>query len=609
MKRIITVLFAALFCLCAQTYAQNRADELMKQAQESLAKKEYIKARYLFLQAYNSFASQEKYTQAVECGVNASALYHRENYYKEAFELLRNAEQLIGNGEQKLKKNLPDLRFRINKERLQMYINIKNPARAKEQLKKLEETAQAAKSDSLNNDFLYTQANYYYTFGMNSQGDAAFKKLIEQYKRQKNYAKVDECYKTLISIARKANNAGLVARTYDKYIVWTDSVKALTAQDELNILKKKYDESLTTIQEKDDSLSAKQYIIIGLCVLAAILAAALVIGAIVLLRFIMLTRKQKKAIAIANEHNELKTKFIQNISAQMEPTLDTLDSQLPGVQALRTFSGHIQELSELENSLSEPYEVQEQNISTFCESVMDKIRSKVQEDVVLTVNAPKLNVKINSEHLERILLHLLENSAEYTPAGGKIWLDFKKRGAHTHQFIISDTGCGIPEEQRDHRGGPPVIGAILVGQLLDTGAVHVRRVGKDGGYHVVLRQLVVLGQLHAAQHVGDAGDTQQGELRQSLLRHPGLPQVVMARRVVKQPQQPLGVLVIDVDDHVGVLHIVDPGDVFVADALDAVVAEAVFQNGGALEGLAHRQLQAGVDLLEVVAAADGARAA
>ena len=449
MKRIITILLAAFFCLCTQTYAQSRADELMKQAQESLAKKEYIKARYLFLQAYNSFASQEEYTQAVECGVNASALYHRENYYKEAFELLRGAEQLVGTGEQKLKKKLPDLRFRINKERLQMYINTKNPARAKEQLNKLEETAKAAGNDSLSNDFLYTQADYYYTFGMNSQGDAAFKKLIEQYKQQKNYAKVDECYKTLISIARKANNAGLVARTYDKYIIWTDSVKALTALDELNIVKKKYDESLATIQEKDDSLSAKQYIIIGLCILAAVLAAALAIGAVILLRFIMLTRKQKKAISIANEHNELKTEFIQNISSQMEPTLDTLDPKLPGVQALRAFSGHIQELSELENSLSEPYEVQEKNISTFCESVMDKVRGKVQEDVTLTVNAPKLNVKINPEHLERILLHLLENAAEYTPAGGKIWLDFKKRGAHTHQFIISDTGCGIPEERRE----------------------------------------------------------------------------------------------------------------------------------------------------------------
>ena len=449
MKRIITILLAAFFCLCTQTYAQSRADELMKQAQESLAKKEYIKARYLFLQAYNSFASQEEYTQAVECSVNASALYHRENYYKEAFELLRGAEQLVGTGEQKLKKKLPDLRFRINKERLQMYINTKNPARAKEQLNKLEETAKVAGNDSLSNDFLYTQADYYYTFGMNSQGDTAFKKLIEQYKQQKNYAKVDECYKTLISIARKANNAGLVARTYDKYIIWTDSVKALTAQDELNIVKKKYDESLATIQEKDDSLSAKQYIIIGLCILAAILAAALAIGAVILLRFIMLTRKQKKAISIANEHNELKTEFIQNISSQMEPTLDTLDPKLPGVQALLAFSGHIQELSELENSLSEPYEVQEKNISTFCESVMDKVRGKVQEDVTLTVNAPKLNVKINPEHLERILLHLLENAAEYTPAGGKIWLDFKKRGAHTHQFIISDTGYGIPEEQRE----------------------------------------------------------------------------------------------------------------------------------------------------------------
>lgn len=449
MKKIISVLFLAVCCLCTQVYAQNRADELMKQAQENLAKKEYIKARYLFLQAYNAFASQENYSKAVECGVNASALYHRENYYKEAFELLRGAEALVGADEQKLGKGLPEQRFRIKKERLQIYIDIKNPTRAKEQLSKLEETAKAARNDSLNNDLLYTQANYYYTFGMNAQGDVYINRLIGQYKEQKNYAKVDECYKTLINIARKANNAGLVARTYDKYIVWADSVKALTAQDELNVLKHKYDESLATIQDKDDSLSAKQYIIIGLCVLAAILAAALILGAIVLLRFVMLTRKQKRTINIANEHNELKTKFIQNISAQMEPTLDTLDSKLPGVQALRTFSGHIQELSELENSLSEPYEMQEKNIAAFCENVMDKIKGKTQEEVTLAVNAPKLNVKINPEQLERILLHLLENAAEYTPEGGKIWLDFKKRGAHTHQFIISDTGCGIPEEQRE----------------------------------------------------------------------------------------------------------------------------------------------------------------
>lgn len=191
MKKIISILLLATFCIFTQLHAQNRADELMKQAQENLTKKEYIKARYLFLQAYNAFATQDKYAQAVECGVNASALYHRENYYKEAFELLRGAEQVVATGEQKTGKAMPNLRFRINKERLQMYINLKNPARAKEQLTKLEETAKASHNDSLSNDLLYTQANYYYTFGMNTQGDAATNRLIGQYKEQKNYAKVD----------------------------------------------------------------------------------------------------------------------------------------------------------------------------------------------------------------------------------------------------------------------------------------------------------------------------------------------------------------------------------------------------------------------------------
>ena len=108
----------------------------------------------------------------------------------------------------------------------------------------MEETAKLAKNDSINEDLLYTKTNYYYTFGLNTQGDACFRKLILQYKEKKNYEKVDECYKNLISIARKANNAALMGRTYENYIVWTDSVKALTAQDELNVLKRKYDESL-----------------------------------------------------------------------------------------------------------------------------------------------------------------------------------------------------------------------------------------------------------------------------------------------------------------------------------------------------------------------------
>ena len=80
---------------------------------------------------------------------------------------------------------------------------------------------------------------------------------------------------------------------------------------------------------------------------------------------------------------------------------------------------------------------------------MDQIRDRVKSGVTLTVNAPKMSAPIHREYVSHVLLHLLNNAAECTPEGGTIWLDYKKRGAHSHQFLVSDTGCGIPEEQRD----------------------------------------------------------------------------------------------------------------------------------------------------------------
>ena len=60
-----------------------------------------------------------------------------------------------------------------------------------------------------------------------------------------------------------------------------------------------------------------------------------------------------------------------------------------------------------------------------------------------------MNATIHKEYVTHILQHLLKNAAEYTPADGKITLDFKKRGPHTYQFLVSDTGQGIAEEKRE----------------------------------------------------------------------------------------------------------------------------------------------------------------
>lgn len=96
-KSIIAILMT--FCLSIMTYAQtprDRATELKEQAQSSLNQKDYIKARYLFKKAYEAFATRENYPQAIECGVQANALYVRENFYKEGFELCVTWTNLYG---------------------------------------------------------------------------------------------------------------------------------------------------------------------------------------------------------------------------------------------------------------------------------------------------------------------------------------------------------------------------------------------------------------------------------------------------------------------------------------------------------------------------------
>lgn len=241
----------------------------------------------------------------------------------------------------------------------------------------------------------------------------------------------------------------MVAQSYSNYIAWKDSARALKHADEINALKQQIADNEAAISEKDSSLTTRQVIIIGLCVLVAALVAVLVVGGVILMRFILLTRKQKKTIKLANESDALKAKFISNISAQLEPTLHRLDGSIPEVKALLDFSSRIQLLSQLQNSPATDIEPEDVQVNQFCENLMAQINDKVKSNVSLTVNAPKSTVCINKKYVEHILLHLLTNAAEYTPADGNIWLDFKKRSPHKYQFLVSDTGCGIPEEKQD----------------------------------------------------------------------------------------------------------------------------------------------------------------
>ena len=80
---------------------------------------------------------------------------------------------------------------------------------------------------------------------------------------------------------------------------------------------------------------------------------------------------------------------------------------------------------------------------------MEQVKDKMRSGVTLTVDAPNMSAKINKEYVTHILLHLLGNAAVYTPADGHVWLEYKKRSAHKHQFLVTNTGSHIPAEKHE----------------------------------------------------------------------------------------------------------------------------------------------------------------
>ena len=432
--------------VCAQ---EPQKSELEQRAEAESKNGNMTTARFYFIRAFEDYAGKGQMRQAVACGTRGATLYYqKDNLYKEAFDLLRRIEQTVMAANLSAADNAA-LRYLTTKERMQMYMKMRRSESVKEQLNIMEAHASNAKDESLNNDLLYNKAIYYYSFGQNDKGNAVFREMAAKLTAQKEYDKVEEVYKTLIANGLRSGSANMVAQSYSNYIVWKDSVSEMKRADETGVLKQQIADHEATIADQASTLSSRWMMIVGLAVVAVALAAVLVIGAIVLMRFIILSRKQKKVIKLANESNALKAKFISNISAQLEPTLVRLDRNLPEVRALQDFSHHIQMLSELESTDSASVGNEEVEVLPFCEGVMDEIRSKVKDDLTLKMNVPKMTVKFNKEYVTHILHHLLANAVKYTPDGGSIPLEFKKRGAHKFQFMVADTGRGIAEEKRE----------------------------------------------------------------------------------------------------------------------------------------------------------------
>ena len=450
MKKTVIIIVLNLLFYCGATFAQElQKSDLEQRAETEIKNGNSTTARFYFIRSFEDYAGKGKMKQAVTCGTKGASLYYqKDNLYKEAFDLLRRIDQTITAANLSTSDNAA-LRYLTTKERMQMYMKMRRADAIRDQLNIMENHAKVANDESLTSDLLYNKAIYFYTFGQNDKGNAVFKELAGKLTSQKEYDKVEDVYKTLIANGLKSGSANMVAQSYSNYIAWKDSVSEMKHADVTNELKQQIADHEAVIATQDDQLSSRKITIVGLSILAVALIAALVVGAIILMRFIILSRKQKKSIKLANESNALKAKFISNISAQLEPTLNKLDSSISEVKALQDFSRHIQMLSELENNISEAPEIEEVQALPFCENLLDGIKGNVKGNVNLKMNVPKITASFNKDYVTHILRHLITNAILYSPEGGNVTLEFKKRGPQKYQFMVSDNGQGIPADKRE----------------------------------------------------------------------------------------------------------------------------------------------------------------
>ena len=388
--------------------------------------------------------------KSVEDGIKTSIRHTENREWKEAFATCRALDGMISQEEQKTQKPAPELHYLVSKERLRMYMRLLNKQKeCQDQLAKMEGWAEKANSDEVSEDLLMTKAGYYQKSGMNDKSLQCYRQLVQRRSQGKDEQGVDKCYQDMLAQAKSDKNASLTRALERLYTNWQDSIKTVKAARELQALKDDYHASQNLLAEKEDTISTQKGGIITLCILAAALAGGLLFFIGIMLKNIHQIKKLKKSLSIANDNNEQKSKLINNIGEQIIPSLDAIEAGnvKKHVQALKDLMQHIQAYMELESTREERYEMKDMNIQALCESILNKAKESFRPDVVANLNVPRVNVRTNAEALENVLLYLLGNAAIHTETG-KITLEFKKRSAHSGQFIVTDTGSGIPEEKR-----------------------------------------------------------------------------------------------------------------------------------------------------------------
>lgn len=444
MKKFIGVTLSILICgiLQAQVYVSSGMDE--------------TKLNNL-REEFQTLFRQKDHQPAMEKAVQLSEEYIRQDRFREAATVCYQMDQLAEDYEKKNGKRNFLLRFMASNQRLHMYVHEKKAEASKAQLDQVYYCISYLKENPPKDDLLFSEAEYFYTFGMTDKSMERYTQLLQRCVAGSEGDTRENCYKTMLAYAEQNKIEPLTNTVQVLYTAWQDSIQMVQAAQNFVILQKEHEALQQDLKEKENTISNNKLINIGLITVIVILVAGLLVILFILFKSMFQTRKYKQSLKIANESNAQKSDFISNINTQITPTLDFMEEAIgrsssagkfqDSINSLRKRIENMQIYISLEESREEPYPVKGIDINSLSEYIMTQAKASFKPDVEAVVSVPKVNVKTNAEALSQVLTYLLSRAAFYTDSG-KISLEFKKRNARTGQFFITDTGTPIsPEEQ------------------------------------------------------------------------------------------------------------------------------------------------------------------
>lgn len=189
------------------------------------------------------------------------------------------------------------------------------------------------------------------------------------------------------------------------------------------------------------------------------------------------SRELKEALAHAEESDRMKSAFISNMSHEIRTPLNAVAgfTELlcqPGIELgeeekqdmqerisnnVELITSIVNELLELSKSESESSqrpdsELDEVAINPLCRGVLRSVVTKTNEGVEVRF-ASNVNddfaMRTHSATVKRILTHLLDNAQKFTEKGFIVLRCTLDPDTRHLNMIVTDTGCGIPETDRE----------------------------------------------------------------------------------------------------------------------------------------------------------------